>query len=331
MAWPAAAALLGPVVDAVASVHAAGWVHGDVAAANVVVTDAGAVLVDLGWARPVGDARATGTPGTVAPEVVAGRPVTPAAEVWSLATLATALLSGDRSAPVPAEAAIALRRALAEDPGARPTAAQLAATLRLAAGVGEHGDPRTATTVDYGPRPPAPPRPSAPPARRWGAILAVPAAVAALAVVARLSGDDPAIVGASTARTPSCPIAPAGAGLVADPDGDGCDVAATWSGGVLTIALRPGSPPTRVAVGAPGDDVVLGDWDCDGVDTPGAYRPTTGVVTLWDDWPTPDRPTGVAPVVVRTDPAGGSAAVDGDAAGCDHLIVTPPGSVPPDG
>jgi serine/threonine-protein kinase len=141
--WPEVAAGLVPVADALAAVHAAGWVHGDVAPANVV----GGVLVDLGCAAPAGRARATGTPGSVAPEVESGAPVTPAAEVWSLAAVAAASVAGGS-----AQAALALRRALADDPADRPGAAALARVLRDAAAAAVPVDPRLAVTREYRPR-----------------------------------------------------------------------------------------------------------------------------------------------------------------------------------
>lgn len=43
----------------------------------------------------------------------------------------------------------------------------------------------------------------------------------------------------------------------------------------------------RYAIGAEGDLVVIGDWDCDGVATPAIARPGTGQVVLFDRWPSP--------------------------------------------
>lgn len=50
--------------------------------------------------------------------------------------------------------------------------------------------------------------------------------------------------------------------------------------------------------GRSGDHVSLGDWDCDGVDTPAVVRPSTGEVFVFDHWPTGREPTTVAPVAV---------------------------------
>lgn len=300
--WPQVAAALAPVAEALAGIHAAGWVHGDVSPANVVVgADGAGVLVDLGCAAPHGAARSTGTPGFVAPEVAAGAPVTSPAEVFALGAVAAAALGPEP----PAGAVLALRRAASPDPDDRPTAAQLAAVLALAAGAAPEagaGDDRSATTRDYGPRPPAPPEPAA--GRRRRPLLAA-AAIGAAAVV----GTGVAVARAEASPPPpGCPPLPPTATLAGDVDGDGCDEAATWSGGVLTVALEAGAEPSRIAVGAPGDVVTLGDWDCDGVDTPAAYRPGTGVVTVWNAWPSTRRPV----------PPGGATA-----AGCDRVPVGP--------
>lgn len=55
---------------------------------------------------------------------------------------------------------------------------------------------------------------------------------------------------------------------------------------VLRSSLTPG-PPTIVAAvsGAATTDIpVTGDWNGDGVDTPGLYRPSTSTFYLWDRW-----------------------------------------------
>jgi hypothetical protein len=305
--WSTAARLLAPIADALAAVHGAGWVHGDVAPANIVLGDAGAVLVDLGRARPVAGAGASGTPGSVAPEVEAGAVVSTAADVWSLASVVVEAVTGGPPTPsttLPPGVALALRRALATDPADRPSAAELAAALRAGADAGadlglpnssvrppssvgvilENGQEQTEarTTRDYGPRPPAPAATSAvPPRRRWP-LIAAAGSVAAVALAVATRPD--AAPEAAPPAPPVCALVGAGT-IVGDPDGDGCPVAGRWADGVLTIQVEPGTEPRRYAVGAPGDVVGLGDWDCDGDDTPGLFRPTTGVVTLFDTWP----------------------------------------------
>ena len=57
--------------------------------------------------------------------------------------------------------------------------------------------------------------------------------------------------------------------------------------GTTTMVLRIplGGSEKRIALGEPGDQVVLGDWDCDGVDTPALYRQAAGEVQYFDVWP----------------------------------------------
>lgn len=120
-------ALARDLASGLAALHGHGLVHGDVAPSNVVLTDRGddggahPVLVDL-LADLAGEA---GTAGYVAPEVRAGRAATPAADVWSLATLCVwCTRVGDRG-----QVARVLGTATAEDPHARPPAEELAARL----------------------------------------------------------------------------------------------------------------------------------------------------------------------------------------------------------
>jgi len=46
------------------------------------------------------------------------------------------------------------------------------------------------------------------------------------------------------------------------------------------LLLRADGTTVEFTLGDPGDVPVLGDWDCDGIETPGAYRPSTGQVFL---------------------------------------------------
>ena len=173
-----------PLATALAELSAAGVVHGDVAPANVLFTDQGrpaladlsaAWLIDDGWPETI-----VGTTGFVAPEVIAGRPPTPASDVWSLGALIWYARTGGGTPPgwvgdlhwghPPAEVTVGagsaedvteavgpelrplLLRLLADDPDARPTAAEAALGIyRLAVPepvvlVGRHPDPAAAVT-----------------------------------------------------------------------------------------------------------------------------------------------------------------------------------------
>ena len=71
-------------------------------------------------------------------------------------------------------------------------------------------------------------------------------------------------------------------------------------------------------VGAPGDFVETGDWDCDGEPTPAIVRPSTGDVVLFDAWPAPRQSISM-PVRWEVDaPTGAEAVAHGF---CDLLRV----------
>ena len=150
------------LADALAYVHAQGFVHRDVKPANVLIAADGRVhLADFGIARLVDSAHVTrtgdvlGTPAFFAPEQVSGDPVGPAADVYALGLMLLECLTGRRAfegtamevamarmnrdpdipADVPASWRDLLRAMTAREAAARITAADAADQLRrLAAG-----------------------------------------------------------------------------------------------------------------------------------------------------------------------------------------------------
>ncbi|RMG98403.1 MAG: serine/threonine protein kinase, partial [Deltaproteobacteria bacterium] len=114
--------------------HEAGIVHGDFKPENVLVDDRGrARVIDFGVAAlqvAMADAPCAGTPGYVAPEVAAGAPPTPAADLYALAVSIYEGLTGRRPAGaddmegplprrIPRGVLATLRRAAHADPAAR--------------------------------------------------------------------------------------------------------------------------------------------------------------------------------------------------------------------
>jgi hypothetical protein len=192
---------------------------------------------------------------------------------------------------------------------------------------------------------PAPPRatPDAAPTRRRVPLLLAALAVAlvpggvVLALV--LGGDDGPTITATPAdgddpggpadveALPPCDDAPAlppGAGdpVPADTTGSGCTVDLGWDpdGPILAVPQEDGGELVRYQLGEPGDVLVVGDWDCDGRQTPGLYRPDSGEVFLFDGFAgaggeldsRPGETTGVT---------GGTPVVTTDDDGCDRIEV----------
>lgn len=138
---------VGPVAQAAAALHLRGSVHRDIAPGNILFTaDGRPLLADFGEARCVGDRAGTarGTEGFSDPFTVSDAALEPASDVYSLGAVAWFCLVGSAPAlgaeraplrllfpDVGVELAAAIEAALAEDPAARPSAAEFAhAVLR---------------------------------------------------------------------------------------------------------------------------------------------------------------------------------------------------------
>jgi serine/threonine protein kinase/tetratricopeptide (TPR) repeat protein len=136
---------------ALAAVHAAGYVHGDVKPANILVSRVGAPavkLVDFGHAVPRGHQglRLRGTPGLIAPEVATGARVDAVTDLFSLGGTITRLLASRPSRESEGVAELA-RRLAAPRPQDRPESALAAAAALEAARPRDRAARRGATLV----------------------------------------------------------------------------------------------------------------------------------------------------------------------------------------
>ena len=85
------------LADALAALHEAGYLHGDVKPSNVgFAADGSPKLLDFGLAREANDATSGGgTARYLSPEVLSGRPAEEADDVWSLCVMLYEMVSGE--------------------------------------------------------------------------------------------------------------------------------------------------------------------------------------------------------------------------------------------
>jgi serine/threonine-protein kinase len=216
----------------------------------------------------------------------------------------------------------------ADGPGSAPAAGGTGAAPVLGGGAGEARDTRT-----FGPRPPPPlVLPVPPPRRRLPIVPTVVAGLVGLAGVSvalvvwgPLGGED----GCPAVERPEVEV---GVQVVSgDPEGDGCDAYGVYQLRVpaqnrrdMYLTIPVDGEERDVRVGEFGDRLLLGDWDCDGVDTPGLYWWSGGEVQYFDAWPETGDRLG-EPDRVEPAPEGGRATVvagsDGGAGDCDRISV----------
>ncbi|MCO8127677.1 hypothetical protein NHL50_10710 [Acidimicrobiia bacterium EGI L10123] len=287
-------ALVRELAHALDAAHRVGVAHGHVVDTNVVRAEGRLLLTDFG----ISEAR-TGRPRA--------HPFRD--DVRDLATLGLGLLD-----PADGTTAAASLRALlgwaADDPDA-----DLAA---LRAGVEPASEP------DGPPPPPPPPAepatdlPSELPSRRHATHAVAGASTLVLGLVAGAAvALGPAVGRSAPVEAAPLACAPVAADLAADVDGDGCEDPLDWRSDAAEVAYsaEDGSR-LRFRIGRPGDELVVGDWDCDGIATAAVVRSSTGETFLFDAW-AGEGETLIAEAGPSL-PVGSSAAVAQDG-GCDRI------------
>lgn len=133
--------VLRELAEALAAVHAAGLVHGDVKASNVMLDlNDSVVLMDFGAGFESSDdgmALGAGTPRYLAPEVEAGKPATLAVDLYAYGVLAYLLATQRyphdglaRGFPGPRRLRVLIARLLDVDAAARPRSDEILRTLK---------------------------------------------------------------------------------------------------------------------------------------------------------------------------------------------------------
>ncbi len=214
------------------------------------------------------------------------------------------------------------------------------------AGDGDEGDERRHGTRLFGPRPPRPGREEPEPDRRVAVVSVLVVVALALAGILVVRNRDQATepasaevdTGQGTVRP--CPVLPqiavpaGGRELEADFNGDGCPLPVVWDGEVMQVRLSAlDEAPRRfdfkrlIEPGVGGGDLdeaaqlLIGDWDCDGADSPALYLPNGGRVYYFAS-----IPVGVSDQLAteREEPAvddGLARVVEGGDDDCDEVSV----------
>lgn len=258
---PAALRTLAATCDVVARLHALGWAHGGLRTDHVLTTPRGRIrLCSLARAAPVDL-----------------DPVTAARDRAALLRMV------DRWTEPPPDSVDGLRRfhrrILARRVTGRtrrltddPDPLVLARILRRAAGRW-HRTPARPSIRRRGKLP-------------WFGVVAFIVATTGMAVSSVGPSGEPRRGGqpATTTTVAGTPCADIDVSTP-DTDGDGCGDVTRIDGTTVVV------DGTRYRIGAPGDAVAVGDWDCDGTATALTLRPSTGELFDFPEWATPGKPT----------------------------------------
>ena len=186
------------LLGALDHIHSAGVVHRDVKPANVLIgADGRARLTDFGIAQPDDATKLTGTGqvmGTlryIAPEVLEGKPATPASDLYSCGVVLRDVAGGAAGPRL----AAAIDAMTAPDPAARPASAAAASAM-----LGDTEPQPMAAPADPIPTTGRRPRRREIEIPAWAVILALAALLAGVGVVVALGGGSSSPPGDNRAR-----------------------------------------------------------------------------------------------------------------------------------
>ncbi|MGH9186166.1 MAG: hypothetical protein ACRD0U_10195 [Acidimicrobiales bacterium] len=284
------AGLIGALASTVADLHELGLVHGRIDPCHVLVGSSGAPVL-CGFS-------AAGRAG----ETVDGRALDPRDDIVGLGTLLSHVLADATGRPhdIRSLRRLADQATADDDAATRPTAAELAERISglMPTARDRDGADRADTPVGRQAR------------RRVLAIGAGGVVLLLLGAIAWRRSDpvDRRAVGRATA---ACE---ASIGSSVDVDGDGCADEIRVADGIVEVGDR------RFTAGTVGDQIAVGDWDCDGQATPAVLRPTTGEVFVFPRW---TDPSGRVVVSAETTVVGATALRPVSAPGrtCPLLVV----------
>ena len=218
---------------------------------------------------------------------------------------------------IPALLSIALR-ATNPDPTLRPSASDMAASVRAAAPRATL--PGRAVTRELEPR-----EWFRAPARAAVAVVAVSITLVGVVRAGGTHSSDRSrrLAAPRPARPPTSPTsrcAPVTRALRADVDGDGCEERLRLAGGVVDVGS------SRWAINGHADDVASGDWDCDGRATLAFLDRGTGGVYRFDAWS--DENVLTVPLVAQVEGATDLHVAHRARPACDVLTVERAGGPP---
>ena len=299
------AATIAALADTLADLHADGVVHNRVERSHVLLGPDGPVLCGFGDADLLdGPARTTArvTGDVCAVGRLLGGLLEPTDDLEPIP---------DRRLPRPGtrrwdgyrrRALLTLAdQATADDPARRPSMRGLAEAIREAAGPQESpSDAASALATWVG-------------LHRLGLVVGVAAVVLVVTGAALGVGRLSRSPSETAAATPACP--PGAIGDV-DLDGDGC--------GESVIPAADGTvrtPDATYEVALPGDTLVIGDWDCDRIDTPAVFRPSTRQIFVYPRWASAGTPV---PADEVPSPASTRTIEAARRGSCDELVAIGP-------